>query len=448
MNKIGFSHAWAETLVQLGHEARQAPDAAGLFYVIANETYQLSSYMQAILIRFGGDKTATALAASGVAQIERGAPHVVWTEQAAAAVFANSNAGETHVIDPAALPALVRQGWDEYGTPHMLWCPVISPAGPILGALMLARREIWQPEEAARLTLLAESYGETWSRHERKAVWPAPLRRPRQRVLAIAGAIAVVLLLPVRNSALAPVQIVARDYDVVAAPMKGVIKSIEVHPDQSVTADHVLFIYDDTELRGKYAVAAREVDVADAALMTAQTQGVRDQKSNAEIARLTAIDDLRKAELASAIELYERVQVRAPRAGIVVMSDPEHWVGRPVETGERIMDVADSSAVEARINFPVGETIDVKPGARVDIFLNNNPIDRINATVAWTNYEATEMPDGKLAYRISAQIAADEPQLRIGLHGIARVSAGRTPLILYLLRKPLGILRQYAGLLT
>ncbi|TAK99135.1 MAG: HlyD family efflux transporter periplasmic adaptor subunit [Rhodospirillaceae bacterium] len=434
---------WAEILVQVGHEARQTPDVAALLYVIANETYRLTPYTQAILLKASLDGKLTVVAASGVAVVERTAPHVAWVERMAGVIAAAEDADRIHVIDQGMLAPEEREQWAEYGAPNILWTPLIRPDGGVLGVLLLARERPWSVEEQSALELLVEAYAETWCRFSPTRLLPGGLHLPRRRKLALIASAIILALFPVRNSVLSPARIVPKDFDVVAAPMKGVIKNVVVHPDQSVAANDVLFVYDDTELRGKYAVSEREVNVADAALLKAQTEGIRDPKSNAETAQLTSVADLRKAELDAAAELYARVEVRAPRTGLVVMTDPENWVGRPVETGEHVLDVANPAVVEARLSLPVNDAIEVLPGASVDIYMNDDPVRSLQATVIRTNYSPEETPDGKLVFRISADFLKDVPQPKIGFQGTARIKTGRIPLAIYLLRRPLGIVRQY-----
>src|SRR5690606_397482 len=99
--------------------------------------------------------------------------------------------------------------------------------------------------------------------------WRA-LKRP-VRVLLVA-LLLLLLLIPVRQTALAPGEVVALDALAVAAPLDGVVKTVHVRPNQPVKAGDVLFSLDDTTLRSRLEVALRSVAVADAEYLSATQQ--------------------------------------------------------------------------------------------------------------------------------------------------------------------------------
>ena len=127
-------------------------------------------------------------------------------------------------------------------------------------------------------------------------------------------------------------------------------------------------------------------------------------------------------------ELLKRSEVRAERDGIAVFADAERWTGKPVQTGERLLQIADPGQAELRIELAVGDAIALAPDAQVALFLDSDPLQRHLATLQRAAYEAQPTPGGQLAYRLDARF--DE----------------RAPLALYLLRRPLAGLRQSVGL--
>ncbi|MCO6061975.1 HlyD family efflux transporter periplasmic adaptor subunit, partial [Pseudomonas sp. MOB-449] len=93
-------------------------------------------------------------------------------------------------------------------------------------------------------------------------------------------------------------------------------------------------------------------------------------------------------------------EVRAEGAGIAVFADAERWTGKPVQTGERLMRIADPAQAELRIELPVGDAIALQPGAEVALFLDSDPLDRHGARLERAAYEAEATAAGKLAYRL------------------------------------------------
>ncbi|MBK1668412.1 hypothetical protein CKO28_10230, partial [Rhodovibrio sodomensis] len=263
--------------------------------------------------------------------------------------------------------------------------------------------------------------------------------------LAAVGLLAA-LAIPVPQSALAPAEVVAAQPRVVAAPMDGVIAEVHVAPNQSVEAGQRLFTFDATELRSQAAVARRALAIAQAELRRASQGAFADREETAKLRVLETKRDLRAAELAQAEDRLSRVTVTADRPGVAIFTDPNEWIGRPVRTGERVMQVADPSETRLRIDLPVADAIQLSPGARVALFLDVAPLQRIPAELAQASYEATTTPDDVLAYRVYADFPQGTPPRRPGLKGTAKLYGAQVPLALYLFRRPVSAARQWLGL--
>jgi len=128
-----------------------------------------------------------------------------------------------------------------------------------------------------------------------------------------------------------------------------------------------------------------------------------------------------------------------------VFADAERWTGKPIQTGERLMEIADPNQAELRIELAVGDAIALTSDAEVALFLDSDPLQRYSAKLERVAYEAQSTPAGQLAYRLDASFT-DTPVPRIGLRGTAKLFGQRAPLALYLLRRPLAGLRQSVGL--
>ena len=254
------------------------------------------------------------------------------------------------------------------------------------------------------------------------------------------------LFVPVRQSALAPAEVVPRDPIVVAAPLDGVIAEMFVQPNQAAVAGDRLFAFDDTVLRNRHAVAERALAVALAEHRQAAQAAFDNPRDTAQLSALQARVDMRAAELAYAAERLARVQVTAPATGLTVFADRNDWIGRPVQTGERIMLVADPSDAELRTFLPVGDAITLEAGSPVQVFLDVSPLAPLNAELQRASYEAEVTPSDVLAYRVSAVFADGAPPPRIGLQGTAKIYGEIVPLGLFLFRRPIAVARQTLGL--
>jgi hypothetical protein len=171
-----------------------------------------------------------------------------------------------------------------------------------------------------------------------------------------------------------------------------------------------------------------------------------DARSKGEVAVLEARAAQRKAELEFTEEQLARIAVRADRAGIAVFRDPTDWIGRPVGTGERVLIVADPTRVEVRMNLSVDDLVRFEEAARVQLFLNTDPLNPLEAVLTEASYEAVPTGEGVLAYRLTAQLSGDGPPPRIGLKGTAKIYGESVRLIWFLLRKPVSAARRALGI--
>ncbi|MEI7608287.1 MAG: HlyD family efflux transporter periplasmic adaptor subunit [Rhodospirillaceae bacterium] len=435
------------TLLQLEESARRMETVEGLHFSMANELRRAVNYrFAAVMSGDGASCKGRVAAVSGVAVLERDAPMVRWLDRMAARLAGQADAGTVHRVDPEPLTEADRAEWAEWCPPEVVWCPLMTGDGRRLGALWLARDKPWDRSELLVVERLAGCYAHAWlALTGGKGPQPAFTDRLRWPALAVTALATLGLAVPVSQSALAPVEIVATEPVVVAAPIDGVIARFQVAPNQPVTAGQPLFTFDDTTLRNQAAVAERTLGIAQAELHQAVQGAFGDRKQAGQMALLEAQVQLRAAELDFARSLLERVEVKAQRAGTAVFTDANDWIGRPVVIGQRILQIADPERVEARIALPVRDAIALKPAAPVDLFLDNDPLGRLSAKLATASFEADMTPAGVLAYRLTATLEPGGAPPRIGLQGTANVHGRSVPVLLYLFRRPLTALRQWLG---
>ncbi|NYT61176.1 biotin/lipoyl-binding protein [Alcaligenaceae bacterium] len=439
----------SEMLETLEARARAAESLPELAFSIANESYGLLSFRQALVLR--GDARMRLLAVSGLAKPTEDSPYLVWLRRAWAWLHPYVADKPGWFVPPmdAAMPELIQDGWREWWTQGVYVLPLRARSGQVLGwviFLLDTPPKEWQERALTRLAgswgycweLLAGVSRRTWRR--RLSNWKKPLR------LALLGAVLVAAFLPVRQTALAPAEVVSLDARVMAAPLDGVIKTVHVRPNQLVKVGDPLFSLDDTTLRNRYEVARESVAVADAELIAATQKAFHDPASQAELALLTGRAHERRAELAAVLAQLERVRVVAGEDGIAVFGDPDDWLGRPVSTGERIMLLANPDVPGMLIHLPVADAIGLEPGASVRFFLTVRPLRPLEGSVTETSYQAVQSPDGIASYRLRAVFQeGDAGQVRIGLRGTAKLYGEQVRLGYYLLRRPLATVREWTG---
>jgi len=420
----------------LERQARAAADPAQLAYNLVNDGQALFGFRHAALLIAGRVRALT-----GISQLDPHAPFVAFVERAVAQLRQQERLASAGVVEPAWLDAQTQADWQALSAAQAFWLPLRDRGGEVFGGLWLARERVWNEAEQALLAQLGDGYAHAWLALQPRQRWRP--RWPRRRLLAVVALGVLALLLPVRQSVLAPAEVVPLGGRVVAAPLDGVVGEFLVKPNQSVQAGDLLVRFDATTLKAQADVAERTLGVAEAELRANAQRAFADAESSARLDLLAARVEQKRAEHDYARELLARSEVRAERSGIAVFSDAERWTGKPVQTGERLMEIADPGQAELRVELPVGDAIALAADAEVALFLDSDPLHRHDARLERQAYEAQVGAAGQLAYRLDAAFLAAPP--RIGLRGTAKVYGERVPLVLFLLRRPLAALRQSVG---
>ncbi|QDG57969.1 MULTISPECIES: efflux RND transporter periplasmic adaptor subunit [Pseudomonas] len=434
----GSAERFFARFLDLERLTRAARTLDQLAYSLVNDGQALFGFRHAALLIAGKVRAVT-----GVSMVEPNAPFVAFVEHAVAEAFKQGRSAPATVLPIEAFSTAVREDWQSLSAPHVFWLPLLDHHGEVFGGVWLARDTPWSPPEQVLLAQLGDTYSHAWLALQPRRPWR--LRFTRKRQLLLAAAVVLGLLIPVRQSVLAPAQVVPLGGRVVAAPLDGVIAEFLVKPNQAVKSGDLLVRFESTTLKAQADVAQRALGVAEAELKANAQRAFADAESNSKIDLLAARVEQKRAERNYAEQLLKRSEVRAERDGIAVFADAERWTGKPIQTGERLMDIADPAQAELRIELAVGDAIALATDAEVALFLDSDPLQRYAARVERVAYEAQPTPSGQLAYRVDAAFN-ESPPPRIGLRGTAKLFGQRAPLALYLLRRPLAGLRQSVGL--
>ncbi|MFT4300207.1 MAG: HlyD family efflux transporter periplasmic adaptor subunit [Desulfovibrio sp.] len=464
-------------LLKLEQRARHCEDRLALGFVMVNETNSLVAYRQAVLwtgeIVDGSVEGSTVRALSGLADPAQNAPFTMWLSEvlrrhAAASHAARANDDSAALLLPQAGD---KEMWHQYLPEHALWLPLpLKPnasddAGAAtkkstpLAALVLCREEPWTQQDISLLTPLTDAYAHAWLALRgasgggfMESGWRGLVRKARHSRwrLAVALVLLLVSFFPVRQSVLAPAEIVPRNPSTVRASLHGVVDRITVQPNAPVQKGDLLVLLDAQDIKGKLEAARQSLAVAQAELRQAQQQALFDERSKATVGILRGQKDQAASDVIYLESMLERTEIRAEVPGIAVFDDPQEWSGRPVALGERIMVIANPQDVELEAHVALADAIPLHPGAEVRLFMNAAPASPVDASLERVGYRAVPVADGTLAYRTRATFdsaSADEKStLRIGLKGTAKLYGQRTFLLSYLLRRPLATARLWLGL--
>ena len=421
----------------LERQARAAASSEALAYCMVNDSQSLFGFRHVALLINGQVRAVT-----GVSVPDPHAPFVAFIERAGKQLIKKNHLSQATTINAAWLDQQTQQDWQTLSAQEALWIPLKDRKSNIIGGLWYARDHHWQENEKILAEQLADVYAHAWLALEPRKVWRP--RLPKVGILAAAVAMIILMLLPIRQSVLAPAEVVPHEGRVVTAPLDGVIAEFMVKPNQPVHKNDVLVRFDNTTLKAQADVAERALGVADAEFRSNSQRAFQDADSKAKLDLLAAQVNQKQAELNYARELLQRSEIRADRDGIAVFPDEERWIGKPVRTGERLMELANPRQAELKIELDVGDAIHFPPYAEVALFLDSDPLHRYEAKLQRIAYESEITPSGTLAYRLDALFGDTSP--RIGLRGTAKIYGESVPLAVYLFRRPLAALRKTLGI--
>ncbi|MFM0002851.1 MULTISPECIES: efflux RND transporter periplasmic adaptor subunit [Paraburkholderia] len=431
-------------LLQLEQRARAA-SRHELEFLIVNETAGIVAYQQAALWQNPAAGGAP-LILSGVATPDEGGPYYLWLDRVCAAIGRGADAHQSHGVNAADLPEALAREWPEWFPANAMWCPLTWRDGVLVGGLLLGRTDPWNDGERQLLDALAGTYAQSLLLHQRLRETGFWRRLPaKRRPLAIAAAVLLLAaLLPVRESVLAPAEIVPIDPAPVRAPFDGVVGGLRVAPNQTVHVGEPLVSLDRTQLQTRLAVTQKALDMAREEYSDTSQQAMSDDKAKGRLAMLVSKVAQEQAELAYDQDMLTRADITAPSDGIAVFDDSSEWVGKPVALGERIMMVASPTHTQLQIEVPAASVVSFKPGSEVVFFSNLSPDEPVYGKLVFASYSSTLTADGVMSYAFRAALAPGVTP-RLGLKGTAKIYGPRRVLALWLLRRPLAVLREWVS---
>ena len=388
------------------------------------------------------------VAVAGLASVERHTDFTHWFEMLARQFPGTGNTPVEWIPDIFD-DTYLRTDRGLYLLEHSRHLPLRTVDGVAIGGIFVARDHGFSAQEITILGRFAHSVVRMLMR------WQvcSGLRRSRcgriaSRVtimLLLFGAMAVGLMTPVRQSAIGGVEVSARNAMPITATQDGVIERVLVRPNQHVHSGMPLVRYDGAVVRSKLFVAQQNVGVAQAELDRTTGKAFGDEGARSELRTLRAKVEEKSAETRYLDELAHRLEIRSSTEGVAIFRDAEAWTGHPVQSGERIMMLADPGNVWLTLYVPVEEAIPLGETPDVEFNLDIDPLRTRHAKVVESAYEAVIMPDGRAAYLVHAILDASDSLPRIGLKGVARVFGERRMMGYLLIRKPLRTLRRTLG---
>lgn len=423
--------------IALEKQMRHTQSLVELGFIACNNAKKLIPFDQAIFwIQSDDGKAIKIQTISGAANINYESPELIWLKDFIAQINTQPQAREQH---------LFTESDNEWLPPHVMWCPLINDNKRMVGGILYAKSTPWNEQEQSVATLITDPFVHAYMalEGEHKIRWWQ--RWSWRKTFYVLIALLIILAIPVRQTVLAPAEIIAQNPNVVSAPLNGVVEQFLVKPNQKVKAGQPLIQLDKRDLQNEVIIAQKNLAVAREKLRKASQHAFKSEESRSQLSALRIEMQKAVAQLRYNQQLLTRTVIRSPATGVAIFSDPNEWVGKPVKIGEKILEVANPKQKQLGVWLPIADALTLQPGADVKVYLNVKPLSSYNATLIYASYSASMRPDNTYAYRIKATFSNPQNVPRIGLRGTAKIYGDRVSLFYYLFWKPVSALRQFLG---
>lgn len=244
--------------------------------------------------------------------------------------------------------------------------------------------------------------------------------------IVVAGLLALLLLfllMPLAFRITAPARLEGEMQRVLAAPTDGYLYQVHVRPGDSVKAGQLLAELAEQDLvveqRGLEAELAQQQN----ALLSAQARG-----DQSEFVVSQGRADAVRAKLDLVRQRLERSHVRAPFDGIVTKGDLTQAVGAPIKLGDELMTLSPASGYRVLIEIAESDISELKPEQSGRLVLAALPAQMLSLRIERITPLATTA-EGRHYFPVYAILDTEQPALRPGMQGYAKIDIDRRPLL-------------------
>lgn len=272
---------------------------------------------------------------------------------------------------------------------------------------------------ASLLPFLAASAGRLAPQAARPGVqWKRWARRG-----AIALGLGALTLVPIPDGVSLPAEVAAVSQRIITSPLDATLSTMEVRAGDSVVAGETVLARFDTRALDLELIAAR----------ASYSRALLDRE-RARAGRLAA--DLRTAELEAErvlaeIDLLEARKetavLIAPISGLVIGEGLADLTGALLRQGDRVLDIADPSALELDVSVPQSQVAKVSVGAIGAFRPDFDPSLRFETEVTALSPAAPSSERLPL-YPAQAKLAGEVARLRPGMTGVVALDRSWRPI--------------------
>lgn len=211
----------------------------------------------------------------------------------------------------------------------------------------------------------------------------------------------------------------AKTKRVIAAPFGGYIQDAFVRAGDLVQKDDLLCRLDDRELR-----LERLNWLSQRTRFQRQAQDALAKHNRAEV----RIIEAKKAQADAQLKLVEsrlkRTQIPAPFDGYVLNGDLSQALGKRVEQGEVLFEIAPIKTYRVILRVDERRIGDLRPGQTGRLVLAALPREGFKLRVVHLTPIAVAR-EGRNYFRVEAELLAPSPRMRPGMEGVSRIMIDR-----------------------
>lgn len=221
----------------------------------------------------------------------------------------------------------------------------------------------------------------------------------------------------------APAILEASSKKVIVAPFEGYLLQSTYRAGDTVKEGQVLASFDDSNLLIELEKSQSEIDKHQQ-----EYQEALASYKKSEVAIYRAILDQLRAERALIEQNIELSTVKAPFDGIIVSGDLTQAIGSPISTGELLFEIAPQGQYKLRIEIGEFDIGNIEPGANGKLRLTSIPYQKFHLELDEV-LPISVAEGGRNFFPTSARLLESSVKFRPGMSGIAKIDAGRRPLL-------------------
>ena len=248
------------------------------------------------------------------------------------------------------------------------------------------------------------------------------------------------------QSVLAPAEIVSRDIFFIKAPTDGFVQDVLVDPGEHVTAGQTIAKLDKDRLSASLEIAQAKERKLRVEYEQESLKAFASEQAQTKAADIQGRLEEKREQIRFIESQLTRFDIKTPKAGQVILQSVQELRGRPVQTGETLLQVVDPQSLEINAWMNVQNALDVSVGDDITLFLSADPFNPVTGRVIYMNPQAIQRQDGTVGYLVRAEILETPATLALGGRGRARITSGETTVLGWLTRKPVAWIRQTVGI--